>query len=114
METRKDRLTRRNPDGGINVDDLPAALEKLAAHEDAEAEGRLARLPCAVGDTVYSVYRGDIKETKVQVIAISKFGLEFQDGFLGNWVFHTDSIGKTVFLTRAEAEAALKAREAAQ
>lgn len=42
METRKDRLTRRDPDGGISVGNLPAALEKLAAYEDAETEGRLA------------------------------------------------------------------------
>ena len=93
-------LTQRNDSGGITV---TAALDKLAAYEDAEAEGRLVRLPCAVGDTVYSVYRGAIEETKVQVITISQYGLEFQDGFHGNWVFHTDSIGKTVFLTREEA-----------
>lgn len=102
-----DRLTQRNDSGGITCDNVTAALDKLAAYEDAEKQGRLARLPCAVGDTVYSVYRGDIKETKVQVITISQYGLEFQDGFRGNWVFHTDSIGKTVFLTAKEAEAAL-------
>lgn len=50
----RERLTRRNPDGGISVEDLPAALEKLAAYEDAEAEGRLARLPCKPGDVIYS------------------------------------------------------------
>lgn len=28
------RLTRRNPDGGINVEGMTAALEKLAAYEE--------------------------------------------------------------------------------
>lgn len=31
---KRDRLTRRDPDGRISVDDPPAALEKLAAYED--------------------------------------------------------------------------------
>lgn len=118
------RLTTVDEDGNVelvNEGSLPQfylierigdAFEKLRAYEDAEEQGRLVRLPCAVGDTVYSVYRGDIEETKVQVITISQFGLEFQDGFQGNWVFHTDSIGKTVFLTREEAAEALKVSNA--
>ena len=38
---------------GLNL--VTAALNKLAAYEDAEAEGRLVVLPCKVGDTVYTI-----------------------------------------------------------
>ena len=34
------RLTKRNDSGGITVEDVPAALKKLAELEDAEQDGR--------------------------------------------------------------------------
>ena len=36
------RLTKRNDSGGITVEDVPAALKKLAELEDADADRRLA------------------------------------------------------------------------
>ena len=80
------------------------AVEKLAEYEDLEEQGKLLKLPCAVGDTVY-VLRLDntaymMNNEKVWEIVEDKFE-----------IFHFDSIGKTVFLTREEAEDALKELE---
>ncbi len=77
---------------------------KLAEYETLEEQGKLLKLPCAVGDTVY-VLRLDntayiMNNEKVWEIVEDKFE-----------IFHFDSIGKTVFLTREEAEAALKELE---
>ena len=45
--------------GGVAVindkNTLKEAMEKLARYEDAEEQGRLVELPCAVGDTVYRI-----------------------------------------------------------
>jgi hypothetical protein len=73
------------------------AADKLAAYENAEEQGLLVRLPCKVGDMVYEV---DVKRMEwgwIKVIEPVKFRIGM-----------TDSVGKTVFLTCAEAEAALK------
>lgn len=79
------------------------AIVRLAAYEDAEEQGLLVRLPCKVGDTVYRVVRHRVDVT----------------GYRMEWEWETvveavpfrigmvDAIGKTVFLTRKEAEAAL-------
>lgn len=32
---------------------LKSALDKLAMYEDLEEQGKLLKLPCSVGDTVY-------------------------------------------------------------
>ena len=56
--------------------------------------------PCKVGDTVYVIYEHPFDETIVE-IEKDEFCLAMIDDF-----------GKGVFLTREEAEEALKAREA--
>lgn len=69
--------------------------EKLARYEDAEADGRLIVLPCKVGDVLWQ--RGAAKGT------IGRF--EAPDV---HWIIeHIKEFGKTVFLSREEAEAAL-------
>lgn len=78
--------------------------DKLAELEDLEEQGKLLKLPCAVGDMVY-VLRIDntaymTNNKKVWEIAEERFEIR-----------HFDSIGKTVFLTRQEAEQALKEME---
>lgn len=81
-------------------------LEELA---EADKDGRLVVLPCKVGDTLFRVFAGEILEHKVgnmRYLAIQ-----------GRWDIETypfcpymeSSIGKTIFLTREEAEAALEA-----
>ncbi len=84
-----------------------AECAKLAA---AKRDGRLAVLPCNIGDTVYSCQYGTgIFERKV---------LGFEFGRKNAWIRHQGGriemtrFGVTVFLTYGEA--ALKAKEAAQ
>ena len=70
-------------------------LTKLGEYEDLEEQGRLVKLPCKVGDSIYSVI-----EDGLTIIEL-KFSLDF-------YVRRKNDIGKTVFLTKSEAEAKLK------
>lgn len=85
-------------------------LERVQEFAQAEKDGRLVGLPCKVGDTVFDIEDGTPYETRV--LSFSYFG----DGL---WACRTVSsypdlkeFGKRVFLTREEAKAALKKREA--
>lgn len=80
------------------------AIDKLAEYEDLEEQGRLLKLPCAVGDIVY-VLRIDnlaymMNDEKVWEIIEEKFEIR-----------HFDCINKTVFLARPDAERALAEME---
>lgn len=68
----------------------------------AEQEGRLVVLPCKVGDTVYRIFAPDGREP-----VISAHTLMSAD-YIVRWI---DKFGKTVFLTREEAERALEANK---
>ena len=88
-------------------------LEKLA---EADKGGRLAVLPCKAGDTVYEVTsRKTISEYRVKAIRVELFCTfiewDIVAGFVDKSIFGVpvDEIGKTVFLTREEAEKALEA-----
>ena len=78
-------------------------------------------LPCKVGDTVYCPWihnsNKEIAFTKVESIKIYVNGRPLV--FVEDWesdipmpaAFYSENIGKTVFLTREEAEKALKEHE---
>ena len=77
----------------------------------AEQEGRLVVLPCKVGDTVYAIKRYGGKpiaiiEDKVQMVGVTSRSVRI---LLRAHHDHnqTFQLGKTVFLTREEAEKAL-------
>lgn len=72
-----------------------AIVTKLADYEDLEEEGLLLKLPCKIGERVYEIYR--ITEDAAWEIDEHKIKLE-----------DIEKIGKTVFLTRQEAEIVLK------
>lgn len=125
-----ERLTRRNVNG-VAVYNTPSGepikwennrhevLQKLAEYEDLEEQGKLPRLPCAVGDTVYTndsmrgwYFRKSDRPYKAKVVFI---GVNGGDGFinidLGKGLqlqFDFSDFGKTVFLTKEEAKFALK------
>ena len=68
--------------------------------------------PCKVGDMVYTVgvFTGQVLSQKVVAINYGDEGLYLLlDGF--TVVSVTEQLGKTVFLTKEEAEAKLKERE---
>lgn len=73
-------------------------LERLRELAQADREERCVVLPCKVGDTVYQV-------DDIRVYALEVRNLIYDAGI---FAFDESTIGKTVFLTRAEAEAALR------
>lgn len=116
---------------------LDKVIDRLAAYEDtiplervqeiaqAEKDGRLIVLPCKVGDLVfalwdvptkykYVIYYAEIKEVCIYVrncrmtITYRLEPIEYRGR---RKEYRAEDFGKTVFLTREEAEAALKKRE---
>ena len=86
-------------------------LNKLGQLEDAEEKGLLLRLPCKVGDTLYTINEEMRRIHKVVAINRMTFLLGeihiYCDGSSYSDLICCDDIGKTVFLTREAAEQAL-------
>ena len=107
-----------NDDGGcINGCIVPKLYKHLAEYEDLEEQGLLLKLPCKVGDTVYSITRDFISEYNIRNFICYDNGNIFFDWkcvkgiYLNIKGFHIDDIGKTVFLTKEAAEKALERLE---
>ena len=102
-------------------------LTKLADYEDLEEQGRLLKLPCKVGDTVYVVtspfnvfddieydenMKDEVYESYVSSITFYECGEQYRiyakatNHFIGAY-FRECDFGKTVFLAKSEAEAKL-------
>jgi len=84
-------------------------IDKLGAYEEAEEQGLLLRLPCKVGTPVYMVAEdcgGDTLDCRRGECE----GCSYLYSFVEENAFDTymvDDIGKTVFLTKEEAEQTL-------
>lgn len=107
--------------GAGNCKTVENMIKKLCDYEDLEEQGLLVRLPCKVGDTVWDNDFGypesyEIKafsygycdsyvepDTEDQII----FYYENYSGSIAG-AFPISEIGKTVFLTREEAEKKLE------
>ena len=95
-------------------------IQELKEYRDMEEQGKLLKLPCAVGDTVYEVQelRKRIQPYIIIAVHISNcgnlYGWELKDGkgIYGNLNgFSEYALGKSVFLTLKEAEAKLAEME---
>lgn len=93
-------------------------LTKLGEYEDLEEQGLLLRLPCKVGSTLYQPIYSSINEYKVIGLCFdihhNKWMYEVAYEAGSEWhktVCDFNYIGKTVFLTQAEAEQKLKEME---
>lgn len=83
----------------LNCGDCPIAeaFDKLAEYEQAEEDGLLIKLPCRVGDALYTfnVIKNEVTEHRAEskgfIVTILEYG----------------ALGRTIFLTKAEAEQAL-------
>lgn len=127
-----ERLTERLENGAINVkyaSQHETAIHRLAAIEDilgdeydldrlrelakADREGRCVVLPCKVEDDVYINILG--RTLPFTVISISQMSstptFKAQHGIRLVYIFKADDVGETVFMTRAEAEAALQGEQ---
>lgn len=108
-----------------NCEEGYCAMEKLASYEDAEEQGLLLRLPCKVGDKIFLDFAGF--GTDIDKFTVKDFHLDcFEDGetilfcdYESNDSTLSGQIdvmefGKSVFLTRKEAEAKLSEMEGAE
>ena len=93
----------------IHICDKPfEALEKFNKYKKLEKQGRLLKLPCAVGDKVFIIVGKDISKQTVKKIIIREDSVIIE---ANKRIFNKICFGKTVFLTKEEAEAALKGLE---
>ena len=115
-----DRLTRKTKTGNYTSADCTVSIrqvyDKMGAYEDAEEKGLLLKLPCKVGDTLYSTLEG--KVIKLEVSSV-KYHCEAENHGVfirERIIIETDDIvteidfsyiGKSVFLTQEEAEQTL-------
>ena len=136
-----ERLTDRNADGNYfypkcfekcdglgasrkcdNCEITTSICEKLGKYEDLEEQGRLVKLPCKVGDTVWdngfgrpcaytitSFSFGECEEYICKPVTTKEvvFYYENSSGSITG-SFAESAIGKSVFLNKSEAEAKLK------
>lgn len=100
---------------GLEMAKLYSALMKLKKYQEADKDGRVVVLPCKVGQRVFALLDTDkhISECEVKQI-----GMGNKIGFIGlepigargrEYGVSLNGFGKTVFLTREEAENALGA-----
>lgn len=85
----------------------PSRIRELA---EADKDGRMVVLPCKVGDTVYFALIGRIIEKQVFSIVSFSNSTRIYCGGTSEY-FRPEDIGKTLFLTREEAERALQEME---
>lgn len=101
--------------------ELVGLLEQLKEYQQLEEQGRLIKLPCKVGDTIYAVgvlgcetveqykvikvdYHSNLATDRSEfyIVAFSTSNPKADIGF------YDKEFGKNVFLTKSEAEAKLK------
>lgn len=114
-----ERLTKIYSDGTHGASDsLPCGensydyknllIERLGKYEDLEEQGRLIKLPCKAGDTIYGLHKAMVCELDTETIGISKMPSGEILYLIDGWELDKGDFGKTVFLTKSEAEAKLK------
>ena len=95
--------------------------QRLGEYEEAEENGLLLRLPCKVGDKAYVIVNKN-RVYEMEVMGIYPFGAFYEDEekeisriynlYLDGNVYYKHctfyDIGKTVFLTKEEAEKVLE------
>ena len=109
----RDRLIELLEQAKIKAQDTIGSMNNGfgAWYADYLLEHGVIVLPCKVGDTVYKCHTvnfkptGEIAKRTIKKITFSAFTVS-DDGVIG-W-FDIDNIGITIFLTREEAEKALK------
>lgn len=97
---------------------ITEAFNKLYQYEDEEEKGLYLRIPCKIGDHVYTIFNGSFRAPKmilkcrISKIEITKAGIVFfaranlcEEAFVicTDYKFGISDIGDKFFLTRSEA-----------
>lgn len=113
-----DRLTTVNGNNNIELvinesrvrikdTDTLAVAKKLKEYEDMEEQDRLLKLPCKVGEIVY--YINPNKNT-INELVVYSFDIRPLQHFACDYMgarLNFNQFGKTIFLTKEEAKAAM-------
>lgn len=97
-------------------------LRKLKDYEDLEEQGRLIKLPCKVGDTVWQIMVVGVQSKNIKYgifkALVTTISVDYQMNFLLSTITEDEeryrnevtstAIGETMFFTKSEAEAKLK------
>ena len=119
------RLTMRNEKGELEINPKylknshMRMIEKLGEYEDAQESGKMITLPCLPNTDVYEVYENcvhgckshDIRKSRLWRFRIFRYEdgrIEVTGDRLDYGSVDSNEFGKTVFLTREEAEASLR------
>ena len=101
-----------------DIAELCGGFDRLRELAEADKDGRVVILPCKAGDMLYEITtRKTISEYRATAICVTLGGIfiewEIRKGFAGRSAsgITPSAIGKTVFLTREEAEKALQEME---
>lgn len=99
----------------LTFEEIDEIYNRLAELEDKIEAGTLIELPCKVGDVVYEAINDKysstlpfIQETIIEKIVITKNGLRLKLARNSFYETAISSLGKTIFLTKDEAEKRLK------
>ena len=111
----------------VEIETIEKALDELKEYRDLEEQGLLVKLPCKVKDTVYVNANtfgtnDDIEYAEAEVVSIRItkkqafvklriFALGLDGMPYGCSNYPVSSFGKTVFLTKVEAEKALEGKK---
>ena len=101
------------------IDDV---IDKLAEYEGLEEQGRLIKLPCKVGDTVWQIMVVGVQGKNIKYgifkAVVTTISVDYQMNFLLSTITEGEEryrnevtstvIGETMFFTKSEAEAKLK------
>lgn len=82
---------------------LTGWLEELLAYRKMDKQGRLMRLPCKVGSNIYRITDDGIDVAECREITVADKEMYIESNTFCDWISF-DEIGKTVFLTEAEAK----------
>lgn len=108
------------------VSDIKTIISQWREYKDLEEQNRMQKLPCAVGDTVHHLCtfkNGESEIIEMKVECVEPCGaIRQHKGVCEIWNVYAETdytkayfkffdFGKTVFLAREEAEAALKELE---
>lgn len=101
-------------------EEIDNVYSKLKEYEDLEEQGLLLRLPCKVGDTLYHILACTTAEdfgkkyiswfivTHITINTTKEVAIVGRDVCNRERRINSRGIGKTVFITKEEAEAKLK------